>query len=62
MEGLLILFLALILVAQIYFVIVQYRIIELSHRLRTTNLLLAVIANKLGATDEDVKEAISESS
>ncbi len=59
MEGLLVLFLVLILLAQIYFAIVQYRLLEIAHRLHTTNLILTVIANKLGATEEDVKEAMS---
>ena len=59
MEGLLILFFVLILVFAVYFAVVGHRLIDLDNKLHTTNLLLTVVANKLGATEEDVKQAHS---
>jgi len=36
----------------------QNSLVDLEDKLNSTNLLLAVIANKQGATEEDLKEAI----
>ena len=47
----------LILIAQITIIIPLLRIFHINEKLESTNLLLTVIANKMGATDQDVKEA-----
>jgi len=59
MEGILWFFAVIFLVFQIYFAVVQFRIYEITAKTQTAILLLTVIANKLGATDADVKAATS---
>ncbi len=60
MDALLAVVVFLIFLTQVFFLFLfaQHKLFEITARFETANLLLAVIANKLGATEEDVKEAI----
>ena len=49
----------LMLLGQIFFIFPLLKIFKIAEKLETTNLLLTVMANKMGATDNDVKEAHS---
>jgi len=59
MEGFLWFFAVIFILFQVYFAVVQFRIYEITNKMQTSILLLTVIANKLGATDSDVKAAVS---
>ena len=52
----------LIFIAQVLMFIAQMKLFEVASRLETANLILAIIANKLGATEDDVAEALSKRS
>ncbi|MCD6310380.1 MAG: hypothetical protein J7M18_06665 [Candidatus Eremiobacteraeota bacterium] len=62
MEGIILVVAILIFITQVLMFIAQLRLFEISSRLETANLILAIIANKLGATEEDVTEALSKHS
>ncbi|MCL5036910.1 MAG: hypothetical protein M1269_07335 [Chloroflexi bacterium] len=62
MEGVILVIAILIFIAQIVMLAVQMRLYDIANRLDTANLILAIVANKLGATEEDVTEALSKHS
>lgn len=62
MEGAILVVVILIFIVQMLMFIAQMRLFEIANKLETANLILAIIANKLGATEDDVKEALSKHS
>ena len=59
MENIIVSVCIFILMAQIFFIFPLLKISKIAEKLETTNLLLTVMANKMGANDQDVKEAQS---